>query len=381
MKRTRTWKDKEVESLKTLLSQYSVIGVADMTAMPSLQLQRVRDDLRGKVAVRMSKGRILKLVFSELSSQIKGLDTLAKYIRGMPALILTNDSPFKLAATLKKSKSKAPAKANQVAPNDIYVEEGATSFAPGPVIGELGALGIKTAIENGKIAIKAKKKVVSEGEVISSQVASILSRLGIEPMEIGINLLATVEDGDVLTKDVLFVDEQEYLDNIQRAAQEAFNLAYNVAWPIPETIELLVKKAQVEALALSKKTGIHTKETVGGSLAQASAEGDALKGKVGDLPEKQEVKAEAPKVEEQSPVEEVKAETKEVPEEKKEEVPEKTSDAQEASVKSGVEAEAEAAQNVLKKLQDDKLQSFKAEKPDEPKIQKGPSVSDLVGDN
>jgi large subunit ribosomal protein L10 len=38
---------------------------------------------------------------------------------------------------LQKSKSSAPAKAGQTAPNDIYVKAGKTSFAPGPIIGEL----------------------------------------------------------------------------------------------------------------------------------------------------------------------------------------------------------------------------------------------------
>ncbi|MBI2112759.1 50S ribosomal protein L10, partial [Candidatus Woesearchaeota archaeon] len=36
---------------------------------------------------------------------------------------------------LEKNKSNAPAKPGQVAPKDITVKAGATSFAPGPIIG------------------------------------------------------------------------------------------------------------------------------------------------------------------------------------------------------------------------------------------------------
>jgi len=68
----------------------------------------------------------------------------------MPALLFTKENPFKLYNKLQKSKSSAPAKAGQTAPSEIVVPKGPTPFAPGPIIGELGALGIKTAVENIK---------------------------------------------------------------------------------------------------------------------------------------------------------------------------------------------------------------------------------------
>ena len=364
MKRTQTWKKNEVQELSSLLKRYKVLGVADMTSMPSLQLQRLRSDLRGVALIRMSKGNLITLAFSSLKSSVPGLDELEKYVRGMPALVLTNESPFKLAATLKKSKSKASAKTGQLAPHEIYVEEGSTSFPPGPVIGELGSFGIKTSIEEGKIVIKARKLLVKEGEMISSGIANILSRLGIEPMEIGINLLATLENGEVLTRDVLFIDEEVYANNLRLASQDAFALALGLAWPLSETLPFLLQRADREAVALAKASGLPTKETIGEDIAVASLYGETLMSKV-QLPPKGSFSTEDIK------------EEKNV-EEKKEEVDGKVKE--EPLRKDSPQEEAKIAQEILKRLQDEKLKSFKVEKPDEPKIHKGPEVGDLVGD-
>ena len=73
------------------------------------------------------------------------------HLKGMPALIFTKENPFSLFKTLKKSKTNAPAKANQTAPFDLIVPKGPTSFAPGPVIGELAILGIKSGVEINEI--------------------------------------------------------------------------------------------------------------------------------------------------------------------------------------------------------------------------------------
>ena len=86
------------------------------------------------------------------------------------------------------------------------------NFSPGriptSIIGELGAIGIKAGIEGGKVAIKEDAVVVKDGEVINANVAAILTRLGIEPMEIGLDLVAAYEKGSIFDKKILGVDEQ-----------------------------------------------------------------------------------------------------------------------------------------------------------------------------
>ena len=144
------YKKGELTRVKALIQKYKVVAVADMTNMPSVQLQKLRSNIKESVLITMSKGRIIKIAFEELKDKINGLEELEKHVKGMPALLLTNDSPFKLAKVLRKSKSSAPAKGGQVAPNDIMVPAGPTSFPPGPIMGELGQIGVKAGVVDGK---------------------------------------------------------------------------------------------------------------------------------------------------------------------------------------------------------------------------------------
>ncbi len=278
------YKKEEINRLKSILQKYKVIAIADMTNMPSHQLQKLRSNIKDSVLITMSKGRLIKIIFEDLKDKIKGLNKLEPLIRGMPALLLTNDNPFKLSKTLRKSKSAAPAKAGQLAPNDIMVPAGPTPFPPGPIMGELGQIGIKATVVEGKVAVKDDTIVVKEGKPISAQVANILTRLGIEPMEIGINLLAALENGTLFTKDILNIDESVYVNNLKLAYKNSFNLAFNIVYTTKQNIKLLIKKAYLDSTALADSRKILTSENVKKELAKANLEAESLKSKL-NLPE------------------------------------------------------------------------------------------------
>jgi len=268
-----------VKDFKVLAKQYPVIGLVDMENLPTKQLQRMRSNLKGIVVVRMTKGRLIQVIFKELGQDVPGADNLAKKIRGMPALLFTNESPFKLFSMLKKSKSAAPAKAGQTAPNDIIVPAGKTPFAPGPVIGELSQMGIKTAIEDGKIAIKEDKVLIKEGEEINAKQAEILTRLGIEPMEVGLNIVSILENGTLFGKDVLDIDTDAYVTNLKALHTEAFNLAVKIAYPTKDTINTLLSKANADAIALADSQDIITNENINRLVSKANAQAASLKNK------------------------------------------------------------------------------------------------------
>ncbi len=333
------YKKSEVNRVKSLLQKYKVIAIADMTNMPSPQLQKLRINLKSSVLITMSKGRLIKIVFEELKDKVKGLEELEKYIRGMPALLLTNDSPFKLAKSLKKSKSSAPAKAGQLAPNDILVPAGPTPFPPGPIMGELGQIGIKCTVVDGKVTIKDDTLVVKEGQPINAIAANLLTRLGIEPMEIGINLLAALENGAIFGKDVLSVDETAYINNLKLAASNSFNLAFSIGYPTKDNIKLLIKKAFLDSNGLADSRKIQTSENVKKELAKANLELESLKGKL-NLPE-DFYKAEHTET------------TKEI--HKKEKPKQEHKEVHHTEPNNTMKKEEEIAQQVLKKLQDEKL--------------------------
>lgn len=244
------YKKKIVSNLTSLINDNPIIGVVNMENLPAPQLQTMRAQLRGKYFITMTKRRLIKLAIDNSKQKKKGIDILEGHLGGEPALIFTKENPFKLSRTLQKNKSPAPAKAGQTAPRDIVVNKGATPFAPGPIIGELSLAGIKSGVEGGKVAIKEDTVVVKAGEKIKPKVAEILTRLGIQPMEVGLDLVAVFENGLVYTKDILSIDESEYKKRLTNASTWALNLAFNSGYLTKETIILLLGRAYKDAKLL-----------------------------------------------------------------------------------------------------------------------------------
>jgi large subunit ribosomal protein L10 len=262
-------KKKVIDEFVKLAKEYPIVGAVNMENLPTKQLQNMRAQLREKVVLKMSKRRLMKIALEKAAKDKPGIEKLIPHLKGMPALLFTKDNPFSLYKTLSKNKSSAPIKAGQKAPNDIVVPAGPTGFAPGPIIGQLGAAGIAAGIENGKVAIKKDSTVAKEGDTISADLAGILTRLGIEPMEIGLDLIATFEDGNIFTKDVLAIDEDEYLNNLTNAHRWAFNLAMETGILTKETTTLLITKAFTDAKALARECGIYADIVMPELLAKA----------------------------------------------------------------------------------------------------------------
>ncbi|MGM5480224.1 MAG: 50S ribosomal protein L10 [Nanobdellota archaeon] len=264
MAHVSTAKKKVVSEFSSLIDKYDVVGTVNMENLPAKELSTMREKLRDSVVIKMTKQRLLNVALEK--SKKEGVSNLKEKMKGMPAMIFTNSSPFTLFKILKKNKSTTAIKAGQIAPNDIVVPAGPTGFAPGPVIGELGQLGIKAGIDGGKVAIKQDTVVAKEGDEVSADLAGILSRLGIEPMEIGLDLVAVCENGDIITKEILDVDEEQYIADIQACSAQAFNLSVNAGIPTADTIETLLSKAVTEGKNLALNENILTDETAGDTL-------------------------------------------------------------------------------------------------------------------
>jgi large subunit ribosomal protein L10 len=273
-------KKKAVADFAKLLKEYPIIGIVNMANLPTKQLQKMRGTLRTKVVLLMNKRRLMKLAIEKVKADKPGIEKLEPYLGGMPAMLFTKDDPFLLAKVLNANKSNAPIKPGQVAPNDIWVKEGPTPFAPGPVIGELGAAGIKAGIEGGKVKIMKDSMVAAKGTVVKKNIADILTRLSVEPVEIGLDLVAVYEKGEIITKDILFIDEKEYIAKIVQAHSDSMAVALEVGYVTPETLNLLLSKAQFNAHAVALKGEIMTEETKEELLAKAGSQAAAVESKI-----------------------------------------------------------------------------------------------------
>ena len=265
-----------VREVTKLLLEQPIIGIIDMEGLPAAQQQKIKGKLRASVNIYMTKIPLINIAIKEASKKKPELQQLEQYVTGMTALLFTKENPFALYKTIKKSKSPAAAKPGQKAPKDIQVKAGPTSFAPGPIIGEFGALKIKAGIEGGKVVIKQDAIVAKEGEIISAPLASMLARLDIKPMEIGLNLKAVYEGGTVYTRSVLDVDEEKVMADIMNAAGLAHALSLELGIITKENVTHLLGKAYRQAREVGKEFGIINNETVDELLAQAQAQAGAL---------------------------------------------------------------------------------------------------------
>ncbi|MEK6837452.1 MAG: 50S ribosomal protein L10 [Nanoarchaeota archaeon] len=268
-------KKRVVDVLVEFFNTYSVVAVVNLERLPAAQLQRLRISLGDDLHMVMCKKTLMKFAISSVKGKLKDVEQLLDLLSGMPALLFTNENPFKLANLLQKSKSRAPAKPGQTAPYDIVIPAGPTSFAPGPIISELAAVGIKAGVEGGKIAVKVASTIVREGEKIKPKVAEVLAKFSIQPMEIGLNLVAAYENGIIYGTKVLSVDPATYVSELVAAAIDARNLAVEVGFPAVETIVVLITKSVRQARHVAKEFGIMVpelaEELVGKAWIEAAA--------------------------------------------------------------------------------------------------------------
>jgi large subunit ribosomal protein L10 len=264
------WKKNEVASLKKLIESHEVVGMANLSDIPAPQLQKMRRTLKDSATLKMSRKTLMSLALN--NSNKENITTLQEHMDGQPALIFTNMNPFKLYKILEGSKTAAPAKAGSIAPEDIVVPKGDTAFKPGPVLGELQKIGIPAKIEKGKIVITSDKTIVAEGETIPRDVASILTRLEIFPLEVGIDLRAAYEDKTVYTSDILTIDEEQTIKDIQQAFNRALNLSVNAEIFNKVSVPVLLQKAASQSLNLALNAEILTSKTRDILLAKAYAQ-------------------------------------------------------------------------------------------------------------
>lgn len=267
---------KAILVLAGLFDKYKVVAVVNLESLPSAQLQRLRSNFGDDLQIVMSKKSLFKLAIEAVKSKHKGIENLSSSLIGMPALLFTNQSPFKLANVLQRNKSNAPAKPGQTAPFDIVIPAGPTSFAPGPIISELASVGIKAGVESGKIVVKVPSTIVREGEKIKPKIAEVMAKFNIQPMEIGLNLVSAFEAGIIYDKKVLSVDPAAYVRDLALAAAEAKSLAVELGFPAAETIVLLIAKSSRQAKHLAKEFSIMVPELAEEIVGKAGMEAAAI---------------------------------------------------------------------------------------------------------
>ena len=279
------WKRQEVAAVNDFLDRYDSVGVVAITGIPSRQLQDMRRDLHGSAELRVSRNTLLARA---LDATDNGRDQLTDFVSGQVGLIGTNQNPFSLFQQLEASKTSAPINAGEIAPNDIIVPEGDTGIDPGPFVGELQSVGANARIEEGSIQVLEDSVVLEAGEEVSADLSNVLTELGIEPKEVGLDLRADFADGVLFEPDDLELDVEAYRADISAAAARGRNLAINAEIATTATAPALLAKASGEAKNLALYAAIEDEAVMPDLISKADGQVRALAAQIDDeeaLPE------------------------------------------------------------------------------------------------
>tara|TARA_B100001113_G_scaffold337759_1_gene319311 strand:- start:388 stop:1413 length:1026 start_codon:yes stop_codon:yes gene_type:complete len=275
-----SWKRDRVGELAAILTSDGVLGVVDIGGVPAKNMLSMRDDLRSSLSITMAKKTLMRLAWEQTGRPMEDLESLLEGAV-QPAIVHTNSmNAFQLYSELEKTKQGRAAKEGEVSPMDIVVEAGPTEFGPGPIVGEFNAVGIPAKIDKGKVAIQKTTTVVNKGEPISADLGIMLSKLDINPIEIGIILTGAIEDGFLFEADSLELDTDGLRSDIITATSGAFNLACNIRWFSSQTMPTLLAKASGEATSVAVEAGITNDVTIPLFITRANARALALAGQL-----------------------------------------------------------------------------------------------------
>lgn len=278
-------KIKEVEEITQLINQYKIIGIASLQKVRAAQLQEFKKNLADKVFMRVIKNRLIKLAIENCKEK-PDLKKLEEHLVGSNVYVFTDLNPFKLALILERGKVKTTAKSGDIAAFDVIVPAGNTGQPPGPIISQLNAVGLPTRIESGSVWVNKDTLVVKKGEVINERLASMLSKLGIKPVESGLALSFVFDDGLIVTQKQLELDIDGTKSDVERAYADSFALSLSIGYPMKENMVTLLQVAHREAYALSISAAVPTKETIEDLIRKAHTEMLGLSSRLPTLEEK-----------------------------------------------------------------------------------------------
>src|SRR2546425_12480625 len=171
------YKKQLVEALATRCAQARVVGIANIHGIPAPQFQAIRKKLTGRATITVAKNNLLRLALLQASEKKPELVKLSDTIEGQTAVVTADINPFRLFKELEATKTRAPARGGEIAPEDLWVRGGETPFKTGPAVVELQKAGIPAVMVRGKVVIREVKLLLKTRQRISMVVATQYAQL------------------------------------------------------------------------------------------------------------------------------------------------------------------------------------------------------------
>ena len=263
-KHTRTTypkgKQELYQQMLELPKSYNVIALSKVNKVRATQLMKIRKKFHKEIIIKVIKNRVTQRAFEKISD-LQGIDKLSCQLEGQCALMFTNISPFKLNLIFDQNKVFLPAKGGDITKTEIMIPSGDTGITPGPVLSEFKEANVPTKIDQGTIWVSRDTIVAKPGDVISTKLASLLSKLDIKPIEAGIVVNYAIADKLVFAEDDLRIDINEIKNELSRSYNESISLAVESSYFTRESMGYLLSKASRQAQSLALESNYLSKDT------------------------------------------------------------------------------------------------------------------------
>jgi large subunit ribosomal protein L10 len=253
-------KEQLFSEITSLSKQYRYLCLAKLEKVRSVQLMMVRKILRKEARFIVIENRVALKALE--STKLGGFKNISSKFSGQILLIFTDQNPFKLSIFLSKNKISLPAKAGDIATEEILVPAGNTGLAPGPVLSEFKEANLTTRIDGGSIWIAKDTIVAKSGDIRSPKLAALLSRLNIKPIKAGLSISYALIGDTVASYDELALDVDKFKGDIISAYASAKNLAVNSSYYTRESIGEILAKAYLEGANLAINSDYTTEDDV-----------------------------------------------------------------------------------------------------------------------
>jgi len=246
------FKKKTVVELVKLMKEKNTTLLVSIEGIPSSMFNILKRKLKGfDVQTKVVKKHLIKLALEKVKVDKAEIAQLEDLLKENIAVLFSDKDAYEIASFLGEYKESAKAKPGQIAPTDLVVEAGPTDLPAGPAISELAKVKLKAGIEGGKISIKERAVLTKQGESISKDVCGVLGLLNVTPFTIGFIPLAAYDSQSKKIYKSVKVDKKGILEELKLNASQAIALALHLAYPIKETIKLLIGKAKMQSEKLN----------------------------------------------------------------------------------------------------------------------------------
>lgn len=274
-------KQQRYARLDELFASYDKVLVVKCDNVRSQQFHQIRISMRGKAQMVMGKNTLMKKVLKDRAKGGTDRDKLLlqrfvaeDLLKDNVGLIFFTGDVDAIVKAIEKNKVQAPARAGAISPVDVIIPPGNTGLDPNQT-SFFQTLNIPTKISKGTVELLREVKILSVGQKVQNNEATLLSKLKINPFFYGLEILKVYDHGSVFGMDVLNMTEEVKSEKAVEAVTNVVALSLALGIPCAASLPHFAARAFQSLMALSLSTTQSFTEFGGAALKEAIKSGKA----------------------------------------------------------------------------------------------------------